>query len=123
MHTPDKLTKIQVKAGNSNTFEPDTIQARVGDIVQFDFMPLNHSVVRAEFNYPCIPYEKTGSGKVGFYSGFHPVDVILDSPPSWSIRVNDTNPIFFYCSAPGSCINYQMVGVINPVSSPSHRYR
>jgi plastocyanin len=101
--------------GNSNSFQPDTIKARVGDVVKFDFMPLNHSVVRAEFNYPCIPYEDTGPEKVGFFSGFHPVDTILDDPPSWEIRVNDSNPVFFYCSAPGSCINYGMVGVINPV--------
>jgi hypothetical protein len=29
--------------------------------------------------------------------------------------VNDTDPVFFYCSHPGSCINFGMVGVINPV--------
>lgn len=28
--------------------------------------------------YPCIPYEMTGRGKVGFFSGFYPVDAILD---------------------------------------------
>jgi plastocyanin len=29
-------------------FEPDLVQASVGDIIQFDFFPPNHSVVRAE---------------------------------------------------------------------------
>lgn len=28
--------------------------------------------------------------------------------------VNDTEPIFFYCGAPGSCKEYSMVGVVNP---------
>jgi len=37
-------------------------------------------------------------------------------PPQFSIIVNDTEPIFFYCSAPGACIQDGMVGVINPVS-------
>lgn len=54
---------------------------------------------------------------MGFFSGFQPVDVILPDPPKWSIRINDTNPVFYYCSAPGSCINYGMVGVINPNAS------
>ena len=55
-------------------------------------------------------------GKQGFFSGFNPVDAVLSDPPSFQVRVNDTEPIFFYCSAQGSCIDWQMVGVINPVS-------
>ncbi|CAI6337142.1 unnamed protein product [Periconia digitata] len=100
-------------------FRPDVVQANVGDIIEFAFYPANHSVVRAEYKYPCIPYEKTEASKRGFFSGFQPVDIILDEPPKYSIRVNDTSPIFFYCSAPNSCIGYGMVGVINPNSSVS----
>jgi hypothetical protein len=88
--------------------------ANIGDIIEFQFFPPNHSVVRAEYGYPCIPYELI-SKKPGFFSGFYPVDQILSDPPKWHLRINDTLPIFLYCSAPGSCINYQMVGVINPV--------
>ena len=40
-------------------------------------------------------------------------------PPTWNLTINNTQPVFFYCTAPGSCINYQMVGVINPNSSVS----
>ncbi|KAF2146015.1 uncharacterized protein K452DRAFT_315280 [Aplosporella prunicola CBS 121167] len=106
--------------------QPDVVQAAVGDMVQFNFYPANHSVVRAEYLYPCIPYEMTGADKVEFFSGFQPVDAILDDPPTYTIRINDSLPIFFYCSAPGSCINYQMVGVINPnksVSLDAHKQR
>lgn len=99
----------------SNVFKPNVVQANIGDIIEFDFYPANHSVCRAEYLYPCIPYEDTGKGKVGFFSGFHPVDAILSNPPTWSIRVNDSNPIFYYCTAPDACIEDQMVGVINPV--------
>ncbi|CAG5145768.1 uncharacterized protein ALTATR162_LOCUS1766 [Alternaria atra] len=56
----------------------------------------------------------TGQGKAGFFSGFKPVDSVLNSPPTYSINIENTDPIFFYCSAIGSCINYGMVGVINP---------
>jgi plastocyanin len=113
-----KTWTINVGKGD-HTFRPDTIQANIGDTIEFDFFPANHSVVRAEYQYPCIPYELTGKGKVGFFSGFHPVDAILDDPPTWSVTVNDSDPIFFYCSAPGSCLDYQMVGVINPNASVS----
>ncbi|KAE9971765.1 hypothetical protein BLS_002816 [Venturia inaequalis] len=109
----------KISVGTDHKFSPDITQALVGDLIKFDFMPLNHSVVRAEYKYPCIPYEKTGAGKVGFFGGFHPVDAILANPPSWSIRINDSDPIFVYCSAPGSCINYGMVAVINPNASVS----
>jgi len=93
--------------------------AEVGDIIEFDFYPTNHSVIRAEYLYPCIPYEDTGVDKIGFFSGFKPVDAILSDPPKFYLRVNDSNPIFYYCGAPGSCIEQQMVGVINPNASTS----
>lgn len=98
---------------------PETTEAAVGDIIEFDFYPLNHSIVRAEYGFPCIPYEMTGSGKKGFFSGFNPVGKVLDDPPKYSVRVNDTEPIFFYCSAPGSCITWGMVGGINLNSNMS----
>lgn len=34
-------------------------------------------------------------------------------PPNYQVRVNTTEPIFFYCGAPGSCVDYKMIGVIN----------
>ncbi|OCK72987.1 hypothetical protein K432DRAFT_411133 [Lepidopterella palustris CBS 459.81] len=109
-----------ITVGNGDhKFRPDVTQAEIGDTIEFDFYPANHSVVRAEYQYPCIPYELTGTDKVGFFSGFHPVDAVLQNPPKWTVVINDTNPIFFYCSAPGACISYGMVGVINPNASTS----
>ncbi len=98
---------------------PETTVAAVGDTIEFNFYPVNHSIVRAGYGFPCIPYEMTGSGKNGFFSGFNPVGEVLDNPPKYSVRINDTEPIFFYCSAPGSCITWGMVGGINLNSSMS----
>ncbi|KAF8863311.1 hypothetical protein BDZ45DRAFT_798285 [Acephala macrosclerotiorum] len=96
-------------------FSPPSTTADVGDIVEFRFYPQNHSVARADFgSSACIPYELTGAGKVGFWSGFRPVSVVLSNPPTFQVLINDTDPIFFYCSAPGACIDDGMVGVINP---------
>jgi plastocyanin len=98
---------------------PETTQAAIGDTIEFAFYPTNHSVVRAEYGSPCIPYEMMGSSRRGFFSGFNPVKEVMDNPPTFRVRVNDAEPILFYCSAPGSCIKYGMVGGINLNSSMS----
>lgn len=67
-----------ISVGIDHKFKPDVTQAEVGDIISFQFFPPNHSVVRAEYEFPCIPYEMTGRGKTGFFSGFRPVDAILN---------------------------------------------
>ena len=52
---------------------------RTNDVfnTEFDFYPVNHSVVRSDWGFPCVPYEDLGRGRVGFFSGFQPVDSIL----------------------------------------------
>lgn len=47
-------------------------------MTEFEFFPTNHSVARAEYQHPCVPYELSGEGKVGFFSGFKPIDAVLD---------------------------------------------
>lgn len=107
-------------AKGGHSYSPDVVLAEVGDIIEFQFYPTNHSVIRAAYGYPCVPYEDIlGVGHYGFFSGFHPVEAVLDNPPNWTVRVNDTEPIFYYCGAPNSCIGYGMVGVINPNASTS----
>lgn len=46
---------------------------------EFRFYPGGHTVVRAEFGHPCIPYSYTGANKVGFYSGLKSPQVISDN--------------------------------------------
>ncbi|KAJ9649026.1 hypothetical protein H2199_000939 [Coniosporium tulheliwenetii] len=79
-----------ISVGIDHKYRPDVVQANAGDYVEFRFYPRNHSVVRAEYMFPSS---------------------------NLNLLINDTDPIFFYCSVPGSCDDYGMVGVINPVSS------
>ncbi|KAK4900514.1 hypothetical protein LTR27_002230 [Elasticomyces elasticus] len=97
-------------------FDPQTVFAIPGDIITFEFWSGNHSIIRAEYGYPCIPYEDV-VGDAGFFSGFEPVSegVIF----TWNLTVNSTSPVFYYCGAPGSCIGHGMLGVINPDASVS----
>ncbi|KAI9374103.1 hypothetical protein BJX61DRAFT_541143 [Aspergillus egyptiacus] len=75
-------------------YVPHELEARVGDLIVFEFWPRNHSVVQADWKAPCMP--ATGDY---FFSGVK----------------NDFNePTFFYCTGIDSCIVNGMVGVINP---------
>ncbi|TVY20065.1 putative GPI-anchored cupredoxin [Lachnellula arida] len=113
---PAATHTVSVGADGFN-FSPNQVFANVGDIIEYRFYPQNHSVARAAFgSNPCIPYEDTGPGRVGFWSGFRPIALVLSDPPIYSLPINDTDPVFFYCSAPGACLE-GMVGVINPNSS------
>lgn len=101
-------------------FSPNNLtNVAVGSIIEFNFYPGNHSVVRSAYKFPCIPYEDSGPNRVGFFSGYLDTNVYSSDGPKFRVRVNDTEPIFYYCSAPGSCITHGMLGVINPVGIPS----
>ncbi|ERS95714.1 hypothetical protein HMPREF1624_07789 [Sporothrix schenckii ATCC 58251] len=96
------------------SFTPNNLTVAVGSILEFNFYPGNHSVVRSAFKFPCIPYEDSGPNRVGFFSGYLDTNVYSPDGPKFRVRVNDTEPIFYYCSAPTSCISHGMLGVINP---------
>lgn len=59
---------IVIEGGNTY-FQPSSVNASVGDILEFHFLPNNHSVVMGDWSSPCQP-ASTG----GFYSGFLPAD-------------------------------------------------
>ncbi|KAK3328865.1 hypothetical protein B0H66DRAFT_4382 [Apodospora peruviana] len=95
-------------------FSPSETEANPGDIVRFTFYPGGHSVVRSDFKHACIPYEYAGLHRTGFYSGTESPQVVSNDLPTFDVKINDTDPIFYYCVAPGSCDEHHMIGVINP---------
>jgi plastocyanin len=130
-----EITVHTIEVSNrTHYFTPNSINALPGDIVTFKFWPGNHSVIRAEYGYPCVPYENVDeNGEGGFYSGVmspDSQDVSDDNVrdptacaihaltnkrqlPTWNLTINSTAPTFFYCGAPGSCVNWAMLGAIN----------
>ncbi|GAB7364715.1 hypothetical protein MBLNU230_g5515t1 [Neophaeotheca triangularis] len=113
----DRTVHIVSVAKVNHEFQPNSIRAEIGDIVSFQFFPTNHSVVRAAYGYPCVPYEYVKTGGRGFNSGFEPIAIISDNPPTWNLTVDSTEPIFYYCGAPGSCNDWGMIGSINANAS------
>jgi plastocyanin len=67
----NEITVHKISVGETqHYFTPNSINALPGDIVMFTFWPGNHSVIRAEYGFPCVPYEDLQDNEVqGFYSG------------------------------------------------------
>ncbi|KAF3765717.1 hypothetical protein M406DRAFT_289940 [Cryphonectria parasitica EP155] len=96
--------------GGQLIFDPDNVVAEVGDIVEWHFLPKNHSVAQSSFAKPCVPdadlYEP-------FFSGFQPT-ASGQAPDVFQIVVEDTDPIWYYCAqTTGDHCQNGMAGVIN----------
>ncbi|KLJ12546.1 hypothetical protein EMPG_12427 [Blastomyces silverae] len=98
---------IDVDVGDGAlTFHPNKIRAEVGDEVVFHYFPRNHDVASGPFDAPCTPSDN------GIYSGLINID---GSQPdaTFTVRINNTTPIWLYCSTRGHCQG-GMSAVINP---------
>lgn len=68
-----EATVIDVDVGKHGlVFEPATVTASIGDIINFHFYPINHSVAQSSFDDPCQPLTG-GTGQIPIFSGFIPV--------------------------------------------------
>ncbi|UKZ76768.1 hypothetical protein TrVFT333_004478 [Trichoderma virens FT-333] len=107
-------TTIRIDVGQNGAlaFTPDSVKAAVGDILDFHFHAVNHSVVMGDFSTPCAP-AKTG----GFFSGFMPVSGSGEADDSFQVTVNSTDPIFFYCSQ--NTFEHCKSGMSGVVNGPS----
>jgi len=84
------------------TFNPNSATANMGDEVVFTFRAGGHTIVQGQgTNAACQPMAN------GFFAGMQ------QPPTTFTVQVNDTKPIWFYCSTLGHC-QQGMVGVINP---------
>lgn len=101
-----------VVAGRGGTldFDPDNVVAQIGDIVEWHFLPKNHSVAQSSFDQPCVP---DASLHQPFFSGFQPI-ASGQAPNVFQIVVQDENPVWYYCAQTnGNHCQNGMAGVIN----------
>jgi hypothetical protein len=103
--------RVAVGEGGSLRYSPNNITAKVGTAIEFNFFPnvsnqiedlptklihsQNHSVVQSSFANPCHPLAG------GFFSSFVPTKS-SPSGTSFTVIVNDTSPVWFYCSQTSS---------------------
>jgi plastocyanin len=107
----------RVAAGfNGLHFEPDNISAAIGDIIEFHFLPKNHSVVQSSFDAPCVPLSSSPNTNTsaGIFSGFNFATKQGEAENTFSFVVKDTKPFWYYCSQTvGDHCQMGMSGVIN----------
>ncbi|KAG1736793.1 hypothetical protein EDB19DRAFT_1021775 [Suillus lakei] len=116
-------TDHQVVVGGSTlTYTPSNITAQVGDTVTFQFMQKNHTATQSTFANPCRALTLTStSGQIGFDSGFMAVASTATTFPTYTVKINDTSPIWVYCKQSGHC-GQGMVFSVNAVESGPNTY-
>lgn len=92
-------------------FDPDNVVAEVGDLIEWHFLPKNHSIAQSNFANPCRPLAD-GSG---FFSGFKFVTQEGQAPDVFRVVVeDDSKPIWYYCAQQvGNHCQAGMSGVVN----------
>lgn len=98
-------TQTHPNQADNMTVSPANTNAVASDTITFTFAAKTHDVVQGAFNSPCAPSRR------GFYSGF------LGPENTFVVKVNDTNPIWFYCSAGRHCQGGMVGGVNLPLVS------
>jgi plastocyanin len=89
-------------------FNPQFVNASVGDVVRFVFQQKNHTVTQSTLDNPCSPLA------AGFDSGFMPVpDNQTSNFPTAQLTVQKTTPIWAYCRQGTHCKSGMVFGV-NP---------
>jgi plastocyanin len=104
------VTTQVIVGGGPLTYTPNQVMAAVGDTIQFVFMPKNHTVTQSTFAAPCQALPG------GQDSGFVPVSANATSTQAFTVTVNATDPMWFYCRQFGHC-QAGMVFAINPTAN------
>ena len=97
-------------ANNGLHFEPENVVAEIGDLIEFHFLPKNHSVVQSSFDKPCEPL---AAGN-GVFSGFNFKTDAGEADNVFRFTVQNKEPFWYYCSQTvGDHCQKGMSGVIN----------
>ncbi|PVG03255.1 hypothetical protein CPB86DRAFT_436703 [Serendipita vermifera] len=117
---PSLAANITVTVGVDSTgaagliFNPQVVNAAVGDFVNFEFRGGNHTVTQSSFANPCTQQFNTVTQANGFDSGFMPYDAASGQIGVFTLEVTQTaNPIWFFCARKPHCKG-GMYGAINP---------
>jgi plastocyanin len=106
---------ITVKVGENGglTYSPESVTAKEGDIISFQFLAKNHSVTQSSFNDPCT---RLTTPTLGIDSDYQPVPANATMVPQYSFTVvNASSPLWFYCKQGAHC-KAGMVFAVNPTA-------
>ncbi|KAI0128588.1 Cupredoxin [Xylariales sp. AK1849] len=104
------VTHTVVAGRGGLKFDPENVVAEIGDVIEWHYAPMNHSVAQSSFAKPCEPL----ADDTGFFSGFNFAVKEGQSENVFQITVEDKKPIWYYCAQQvGSHCQKGMVGVVN----------
>jgi plastocyanin len=106
--SPSAIHDVEVGAFGQLIFNPDQVNADVGDSIRFTFRSFNHSLIQSSLEKPCIPNHQ-------FQSGFRQFNAADSQSMMLSFTINSPEPQFFFCqqSVPVSHCDRGMVFAIN----------
>ncbi|KAI0053358.1 hypothetical protein FA95DRAFT_1531048 [Auriscalpium vulgare] len=108
---PTRAADHQVVVGGPGIlqFNPNVINAPVGDTVTFTFKQKNHTATQSTFANPCV------QSQGGFDTGFIPVPDNNTAGPFQQAQftIEDANPVWVFCRQANHC-QQGMVFAINP---------
>jgi plastocyanin len=108
--THTRVTHSVVAGLGGLRFDPDNVVAEIGDIVEWHFLPQNHSLAQSSFAEPCKPL----ADGTGFFPGFEFATKQGQAPNVFQLEVTNKKPIWYYCpQQKGNHCQQGMVGVIN----------
>ncbi|CAE6420630.1 unnamed protein product [Rhizoctonia solani] len=85
-----KTHKVTVGAWGQLRYDPEYVHAEVGDCIEFEFHPKNHTVTESSFDHPCNATDG------GFRTGFVPVPQKQESDfPTRKFKVTDVSTNVF----------------------------
>jgi plastocyanin len=93
--TPSVVTHTVAVGRGGLKFEPDNVVAEIGEIIEFHYLPKNHSVAQSSFDKPCVPLDNGAS----IFSGFQPT-ADGQSKNVFQVEIKTKAPLWFYCSQP-----------------------
>ncbi|KAF8508391.1 Cupredoxin [Gautieria morchelliformis] len=115
---------VTVGAGGQLAFNPSNITAAAGDQINFEFQAKNHSATQSTFASPCT--KAMFNGSLGVNSGFMPIPanstIANGSFPTWSITINNTTPLWFYCAQKTPVSHCQMGMVFSINATPQKSF-
>ncbi|KAH7310009.1 hypothetical protein BKA65DRAFT_442142 [Rhexocercosporidium sp. MPI-PUGE-AT-0058] len=97
-----------VLAGQNPAFIPNSVTAKQGDTVVFQFTSGNHTVTESTFDHPCVKLAD------GIDSGYQPVVNSLN-PSTFSFNVGQNTSQWFYSKQAGECRD-GMTFALNPTN-------
>ena len=89
-------------------YDPDMVTAAQGDTLRFHFYGPVHNVAQSTFDKPCVAAPGAIFSGDMQVSGMGPSDMVFD------VMVNNTDPIWIYCSVEMHCENGMAMAVNAP---------